>query len=73
MAVILQPARVTMRDDSLPHQIRLKFTSNGEARTDLIGVFCSCRPGMALDKRARWDDPDEPLRIWARHAAEVTE
>jgi len=66
-------ARVTMHDDSLPHQIRLLFTSNPDrTRTGYIGVFCSCRPGLPLAApRPRWDDPDEPMRIWRRHAEEA--
>lgn len=74
---IIRPRRVTMRDDSLPHQIRLTFTGDSVQR---IAVSCTCRmtrgniagPGP-LEARERWDDPSEPLRIWARHVAEVTE
>ena len=62
--------RVTMRDDYLPHQIRLFFYGSASAE---IAVSCSCLPSSRpLDKRKRWDDPDEPLRIWRQHMAEVT-
>ena len=75
----LRPARVTMRDDSLPHQIRLTFAYL--RGTQAIAVSCTCRAtGYAskagpsyrpLAKRTRWGDPAEPMRIWRKHMAEV--
>jgi len=72
-----RPARVTMRDDSLPHQVRLFFLGRPGPRHLWVAVSCTClrenggsyRP---LDARACWDDPDEPLRIWQAHYREVT-
>lgn len=73
---ITRPRRVTLRDDRLPHQIRLTFTATAQ-----VAVSCTCQAtghsGTAgpvyrpIAQRDRWDDPAEPLRIWAAHRAEV--
>jgi hypothetical protein len=61
-----------MRDDTLPHQIRLRFISGPERPGGgLIGVFCTCS-GRLLAAQLRWDDPGEPMAIWRQHMAEVT-
>ena len=74
------PARVTMRDDRLPHQIRLTFTPG---KVQHVAVSCTCRAtghsGAAgpsyrpLESRDRWDDPAEPMRIWRAHMDELEE
>jgi len=75
--------RVTWRDDSLPHQIRifLHTASGGK-----IAVSCTClasparmkngraHPGILryrpLDARTLWQ-PHEPMEVWRAHMAEV--
>jgi hypothetical protein len=84
-AVKLRPARITWRDDSLPHQIRLVFTypeSPHSPQVQMIAVSCTCmatghsgKSGPSyrpLEARTRWDDPGEPLRIWHQHMDEVS-
>lgn len=71
-----------MRDDSLPHQIRLTFAGAPSSAKQVvqIAVSCTCRRygGNAagpvyrpLEARDRWDDPGEPLRIWREHMDEI--
>ena len=63
------PSRVVLRDDSLPHQIRIYFS-----RPHLIAVSCNClKQGssyMPLGERTRWE-PHEPMALWRKHMAEV--
>lgn len=76
----LRPARVTMRDDTLPHQIRLTFCV--PSTVTHIAVSCTCMAtghGSAggpsyrpIEARGRWDDPGEPMAIWRQHLAGVT-
>lgn len=77
------PAKVTMRDDRLPHQIRLTFTGAPSSAKQVaqIAVSCTCQAtggsGPAgpvyrpLTQRARWDDPAGPMRIWREHMDEI--
>jgi hypothetical protein len=60
-----------MRDDSLPHQIRIFFRG---AHSGYIAVSCVClkqggsyRP---LESRTLWQ-PHEPMKVWRAHMAEV--
>lgn len=62
-----------MRDDSLPHQIRIFGLSGGHQ----IAVSCTCRssqPGGTtyepLEVRPRWDS-SEPIQVWRRHMEAV--
>jgi hypothetical protein len=71
--------RITWRDDTLPHQIRL-FLVGGSSRND-IGVSCAClRKGTGggmgehyepLDARPRWDWPDAKAVYDAHLASEL--
>ena len=80
MTAVVLRERITMRDDTLPHQIRLVFSYT--TSTQAIGVSCTCRStGRAsgagpfyepFARRTRWDDPGEPLRIWRQHMTAVT-
>lgn len=45
-------ARVTERDDSLPHQIRLSMTG-----AHMTAVGCNCRPGVHLAVIDPREDP----------------
>jgi len=61
--------RVTMRDDTLPHQIRLSLRST----TGKIAVSCTClRIGRndydyePIEIRPRWD-ADEAKAVWRAH------
>ena len=70
--------RVTFRDDSLPHQIRIGTVPGSHH----ISVSCNCKreparqmPGGApryepLESRACWQ-PHEPMEVWRKHMAEV--
>lgn len=60
--------KITLRDDSLPHQIRLSVTSAG-TRNNLLAVSCTCRK-YPLDVRDRFE-PHEPMEIWRQHMAGV--
>jgi len=73
---------VTMRDDTLPHQIRLFFWRPPQGGTDRIAVSCTCQaiPGthnaagpayVPFAARERWDDPADYWAIWKRHHAET--
>jgi hypothetical protein len=66
-----------MRDDTLPHQIRLFFTGG----TGRIAVSCNCQVNgeqrnaagpvyRPLDSRTQWE-PHEPMEVWRAHMAEV--
>lgn len=72
--------KITLRDDSLPHQIRLSYLTPAGGGTVELAVSCNCRrvkhpqgaPGYEpLESRTRWE-PDEPIEVWRRHMAEVT-
>lgn len=58
--------RVTMRDDSLPHQIVIFLAENN------LAVSCNCmrRPGgrhaAPFAARTRWE-PREPIALWRAH------
>ena len=76
MTVVTLRTRITMRDDTLPHQIRLIFKPG--AKVTNIAVSCTCMgsPGVyrhVIESRDRWDDPGEPITVWRRHVAEVTQ
>jgi hypothetical protein len=67
-AVIDRPLTVRqMRDDTLPHQIRLTFR-----RRDRIAVSCTCRATghdyKPLEVRSRWDAA-EAQAVWRAHLA----
>lgn len=72
--------QITLRDDSLPHQIRLSYSTPPGGGTMEIAVSCNCRrirhqqggaPGYEpLESRTRWE-PDEPIEVWRRHMAAV--
>lgn len=67
--------RITMRDDSAAHQIRLQFASGNK-----IAVSCTCmatshagagtRFYEPIEVRGRWE-PHEPMDVWRAHMAEV--
>lgn len=67
--------KITLRDDSLPHQIRISLMPGGSG---LIAVSCNClrvpTDGAAryepIEARSRWE-PDEPIELWREHMAEV--
>jgi hypothetical protein len=67
--------KITLRDDSLPHQIRISLMPGGSG---LIAVSCNCLrvpvPGTPkyepIEARTRWE-PDEPIELWRKHMAEV--
>ena len=68
--VPLPPRRVTMRDDTLPHQIRIGFAPDGN---HLLAVSCTCRDYREpLEMRASFE-PDEPMLIWRAHVAVMEE
>ena len=68
----MTPRRILMRDDTLPHQIRLFF--NGQD----IAVSCTCLRGVdgtrahhsPLEMRPRWE-PGEALAVHAAHVFEA--
>jgi hypothetical protein len=67
--------RYVMRDDSLPHQIRLNLNGNNG-----ISVSCTCRATGAvgggtchyepLETRSRWES-HEPIQVWRKHMEAV--
>ena len=71
-----RPRRVTMRDDSLPHQIVIFALSSSSK----IAVSCNCLRGIdgtrahysPLEVRYRWE-PGEPMAIWRAHVAALEE
>jgi hypothetical protein len=57
--------RVTMRDDSLPHQIVIFLAEND------LAVSCNCmrrngRHATPFAARTRWE-PHEPIALWRAH------
>ena len=58
--------RVTLRDDTLPHQIRIKYDVT--AGTHRLVVTCTCLAILARQSRF---DSHEPMEIWRAHMAEV--
>jgi hypothetical protein len=58
--------RVTMRDDSLPHQIVIFLAEND------LAVSCNCmrrnggRHAAPFAARTRWE-PHEPIALWRAH------
>lgn len=64
--------RITLRDDTLPHQIRIYLHT---ASAGKIAVSCNCKLGELgrcepLEVRTRWE-PYEPMEVWRAHMAEV--
>jgi hypothetical protein len=74
-----QRAAPRMRDNTLPHQIRLFFTSLNGNHSGLIAVSCQCRKKKGggyepIVTRARWD-ADEAQAVYRAHldgVAQVT-
>ena len=70
MAAVPPRSRFTMRDDTLPHQIRVGFAPDGN---HLLAVTCTCRDYRdPLEVRASFE-PDEPMTIWRAHMAALEE
>lgn len=57
-------ARVTERDESLPHQISLRFVSGMNSRTH---VFCNCR----IEPLGQMDNTGNPWVIYNNPANHV--
>ena len=70
IAFPLPEPRFILRDDTLPHQIRV-FKLNA---TTKIGVSCTCRatigPGTShyepIESRVLWE-PGEAIAVWREH------
>ena len=68
----MRPRRILMRDDTLPHQIRLFFNSQD------IAVSCTCLRGVdgtrahhsPLEIRSQWK-PEEVQAVYRQHLAEA--
>lgn len=67
--------RYTVRDDSLPHQIRLAFTKNahGGQVTNSIDVHCICSPSVTLVAIDPTDQVSKTMmwEAYAKHCREA--
>jgi len=59
--------KLLMRDDTLPHQIRIISVGAD------IGVTCSCQPPRVVFKRAPILPADEALAVYRKHLADTVE